>query len=82
MPGEVRFSIDFRAVEALDSKWKQIEPVVQSIASTCHLTLELRQMSATEAVALSPVIQERLEYICERRGLLWMRMPSGAVHDA
>ena len=82
IPGEVRFSIDFRDVEGLDAKWNQVEPLVRAIASARHLAMELRPMSSSEPVALSPTIQSLLEQICGRRGLSCMRMPSGAVHDA
>ena len=37
IPGEVRFSIDFRDVEGLDTKWSQVEPLVRAVASARHL---------------------------------------------
>jgi hypothetical protein len=76
-----RFSIAFRDVEGLDAKWNQVEPLVRAIARARHLTMDLRPMSSSEPVALSPPIQSLLE-ICGRRGLSCMQMPSGAVHDA
>ncbi len=82
IPGEVRFSIDFRDVEGLDTKWSQVEPLVRAVASARHLAMELRPVSSSEPVALSPTIQGILEQVCNRRGLSSMRMPSGAVHDA
>jgi allantoate deiminase len=82
IPGEVRFSIDFRDIDGLDAKWNQLEPRIRAIASTRHLAMELRPMSASEPVALSPTIQGLLGQICNRRGFSSMRMPSGAVHDA
>src|SRR5262245_7679425 len=82
IPGEVRFSIDFRDIDGLDAKWDQLEPRIRAIASARHLTMELRPMSASEPVALSPTIQDLLGQICNRRGFSSMRMPSGAVHDA
>ena len=82
IPGEVRFSIDFRDVAALDAKWGQAESLVGAIASARHLAMELLPMSSSEPAALSPTIQGLLEQICGRRGLSCMRMPSGAVHDA
>jgi hydantoinase/carbamoylase family amidase len=82
IPGEVRFSIDFRDIDALDPKWALVERQIRDIAGARHLTMELRQVSSSEPVALSPTIQDLLEQSCIRRGLSWMRMPSGAVHDA
>jgi hydantoinase/carbamoylase family amidase len=82
IPGEVRFSIDFRDIEALDPQWARVERRIRDIASARHLTMELRQVSSSEPVALSPTIQALLERSCARRGLSSMQMPSGAVHDA
>jgi hydantoinase/carbamoylase family amidase len=82
IPGEVRFSIDFRDIEGLDAKWAQVEPHLSSIASRRHLVLELRALSSSEPVALSATIQDLLEQTCASRGLSCLRMPSGAVHDA
>jgi hydantoinase/carbamoylase family amidase len=82
IPGEVRFSIDFRDVEGLDSKWSQVEPLVRAIASSRHLAIELHPLSSSEPVTLSHTIQDLLVQVCGRRGLSCMRMPSGAVHDA
>ncbi len=82
IPGEVRFSIDFRDIEGLDAKWERVEPRLRAIASARHLAMEIRPLSSSEPVALAPTIQDVLEQICRRRGLSCMRMPSGAVHDA
>jgi hydantoinase/carbamoylase family amidase len=82
IPGEVRFSIDFRDVEHLDAKWAQVEPRIRAIASARHLAMEMRPTAASEPVALSPAMQDLLEQVCAQRGLTWIRMPSGAVHDA
>ena len=82
IPGEVRFSIDFRDIDGLDAKWDRVAPQIRAIASARHLSIELSPMSASEPVALSPSIQDVLEEVCHRRGLSCMRMPSGAVHDA
>jgi allantoate deiminase len=82
IPGEVRFSIDFRDIEGLDAKWNQVEPRIRAIADARHLDMEIRPMSSSEPVTLSPTIQDMLEQICSQRGLSCMRMPSGAVHDA
>jgi acetylornithine deacetylase/succinyl-diaminopimelate desuccinylase-like protein len=78
----VWFSIDFRDIEGLDAKWVEAEPRLRAIASARQLAMELRPTSASEPVALSPAIQSLLEDACGRRGLSYMRMPSGAVHDA
>jgi hydantoinase/carbamoylase family amidase len=82
IPGEVRFSIDFRDIEGLDAKWDRVAPKIRAIASARHLAMELRAMSASEPVALSPTIQDMLEQVCHRRGLSCRRRPRGAVHDA
>ena len=82
IPGEVRFSIDFRDIEGLDAKWHLMERRMRAIASARHLAMELRPLSSSEPATLSPSIQDLLEQVCGRRGLSCMRMPSGAVHDA
>jgi hydantoinase/carbamoylase family amidase len=82
IPGEVRFSIDFRDIEGLDAKWAKVEPQIRALASARRLAMDLHQTSSSEPVALSSAIQDVLEHACDRRGLSSMRMPSGAVHDA
>jgi allantoate deiminase len=82
IPGDVRFSIDFRDIEGLDAKWNQVVPQIRAIANARHLTMELRALATSEPVILSATVQDMLEAVCYRRGLSCMRMPSGAVHDA
>lgn len=82
IPGEARFSIDFRDIEGLDAKWAAVEPHLRAIANRRQLAMEIRPLAVSEPVALSPVVQGVLEQICGQRGFTWMRMPSGAVHDA
>jgi allantoate deiminase len=82
IPGEVRFSIDFRDIEGLDGKWAEVEPRIRALASARRLAMDIRPTSTSEPVALSPTIQDVLEHACAGRGFSHMRMPSGAVHDA
>jgi hydantoinase/carbamoylase family amidase len=82
IPGEVRFSIDFRDIEGLDAKWAEVEPRIRAVAGARHLEVDMHPTSQSEPVSLSPMIQDVLEQACGRRGLSCMRMPSGAVHDA
>jgi allantoate deiminase len=82
IPGEVRFSIDFRDIAGLDAKWAEVEPQLRAIADARRLSMELQPLSISEPVALSPAIQDLLEQACGRRGYSCRRMPSGAVHDA
>jgi allantoate deiminase len=82
IPGEVRFSIDFRDIEGLDRKWVAVEPRIRALANARRLAMDIRSTSASEPVALSPTIQGVLEHTCVGRGFSHMRMPSGAVHDA
>jgi hydantoinase/carbamoylase family amidase len=82
IPGEVRFSIDFRDIAGLDGKWAEVEPQIRALASARRLAMDIRPTSSSEPVALSPTIQDVLERVCAGRGLSSMRMPSGAVHDA
>jgi hydantoinase/carbamoylase family amidase len=82
IPGEVRFSIDFRDIADLDVKWAEAESHIRAIANTRRLALDVRPLSSIEPVALSPTIQDVLEQVCSQRDFSCMRMPSGAVHDA
>jgi allantoate deiminase len=82
IPGEVRFSVDFRDIAELDAKWAEVEPRIRAMAQARQLAMEIRPLAASEPVALAPALQDLLEQICGRRGLSCMRMPSGAVHDA
>jgi allantoate deiminase len=82
IPGEVRFSIDFRDIDGLDGKWAEVEPRIHALASARQLAMDIRPTSTSEPVALSATIQDVLEHVCAGRGFSHMRMPSGAVHDA
>lgn len=82
IPGEVRMSIDFRDIEALDPKWDEVAPRIAEVARRRGLGLELTPLAASEPVALAPRLQGLIEETCARRGFSHRRMPSGAVHDA
>jgi hypothetical protein len=57
----VRFSIDFRDIEGLDAKWDRVAAQIRAIANARHLDMDLRPMSSSEPVALSPAMQDVLE---------------------
>ena len=60
IPGEVRFSIDFRDVEGLDPKWSQVEPLVRAVASARHLAMELRPMRMPSGAVHDAQVMARL----------------------
>ncbi len=82
IPGEVRFSVDFRDVEDLDGKWSQVAPCIREIAERRGLAVNVVEKASTEPVELSSSIEDLVEQVAKQRGLSCMRMPSGAVHDA
>jgi allantoate deiminase len=82
IPGEVRLSIDFRDVEKIDERWQQASSRISEIAQRRQIAVDVTPRVSTEPVPLSSNLQALVEEKARRRGLSFLRMPSGAVHDA
>lgn len=78
----VRFSIDFRHPDnaVLQARGNAIEGVIQSALTTCTAAV-FERFHATPA-AFDEVVVGAVERAARAQGLGWLRMPSGAFHDA
>lgn len=78
----VRFSIDFRHPDnaVLQARGNAIEGVIQAALTTCTAQV-FERFHATPAV-FDPLVTDAVQRAAEAQGLGWLRMPSGAFHDA
>ena len=83
IPGEVHFTIDFRAprdalrAQAVDSAKKE----VQAIAARRHVRCEIHVLQELGVAACAPWLMRQLERAVEAEGVKVRRLPSGAGHD-
>lgn len=82
VPGEVRFSIDFRCPddavrEALGS---QIEGLCQALAGPC--SVEVDEIQRSETTPFDPAVMDMIRRAADRADLPKMDLLSGAGHDA
>lgn len=83
IPGEVRFSIDFRDVtDDIEGRARDMLSRVYKIAGQRGLSTTVIPSASSDPVTMSPSLQALIEDAAKRRGLSSIRMPSGAVHDA
>jgi allantoate deiminase len=82
IPGEVRFSVDFRDIDEIDVRAEDMLSCVREIALRRRLGVEVVPIASSDPVTLSPSLQALIEAAAARRGLSCLRMSSGAVHDA
>lgn len=84
VPGAVEMKVDIRST-SLDSRRRVVEALheaVKGIEEKRDLQIVLDELSAEEPVLLSKEMNETLEEICQKKGLSYKFMPSGAGHDA
>jgi len=84
IPGRVGFTIDFRARsnEALADGDLQVRELMQEIARSRELALELSSTEELPAVPLDPGVCERLREAAWRLELELPETVSGALHDS
>jgi N-carbamoyl-L-amino-acid hydrolase len=78
----VRFTIDFRHPDnaVLQARGNAIEGVIQAAVRDCAVKVTERFHAAP--VVFQPEVTGAVERAAASQGLRWMRMPSGAFHDA
>jgi N-carbamoyl-L-amino-acid hydrolase len=78
----VEFSIDLRHPEAaiLLERGDAIADIVAGALKTC--SFDLHESFHAMPVAFSPIVIDAVEQAAERAGVTFLRLPSGAFHDA
>ena len=84
VPGQVVLSIDIRGTSS-EQKSRVVQDVMQEIHETAQrrdLEPSIETLGEEEPVQLDPELIDLLESCCEQRSIPYLRMPSGAGHDA
>lgn len=84
IPGDVNLKIDVRSIH-LDSKIKVVRSIQQqmeAIALERGMKIDIDTMTNENPVILDASIIDCLEKICTKQQLAYMKLPSGAGHDA
>jgi N-carbamoyl-L-amino-acid hydrolase len=84
VPGSVEVTLDIRAPDdarAHALERRILEQAAQEAAGH-GCTVDIPPSSVSEAVAMHPRAQQAIQSACDALGLRWMRLPSGAGHDA
>jgi N-carbamoyl-L-amino-acid hydrolase len=84
IPGMVRHSIELRDLssEKIAKLAREIEARAKEIATRTRTEIEIRRASHHESALATPAVQKAIEGATLRLGLWFMRLPSGAGHDA
>src|SRR5262249_49662153 len=84
VPGEARFSIDFRHPEdeVLDGLETELRRLIQELGERRGLGVQLGQIVRQAGIRFDSSVCAALQASCEEAGVRWRRMPSYAGHDA
>lgn len=84
VPGRADFTLDLRSLETeeLEEMEKNILGLAKEIASARGLTFHSRLIDSTEPTPLSPRLISTLEEEAKRLGYPYLKLTSGAGHDA
>ncbi len=84
VPGQVDFSLDFRSasLETLQTLEKELLTLAEDISSTRGVSFHSRVVDRTEPVETPPPLLAILEEECQKLGYPYLRVTSGAGHDA
>lgn len=84
IPGEVRFSLEARSqsTETLEGFRKSVVTECESIGATRGVRFEFDEPIFSAPATMDGALVEALSRICAARGISYMRIPSGAGHDA
>ncbi|WP_066299269.1 M20 family metallo-hydrolase [Bacillus sp. FJAT-29937] len=84
IPESVEFLVDIRDVEPQGINFiaNELRNKVEEISSKYSLSSEIKLVGESEVVKLSPKIIETIEQAAIEQGYSYMKMNSGAVHDA
>lgn len=84
IPGMVELGIDIRSI-SMETKTQVVQALqskIQEIADARKIPVEITTLTNEQPVQLKPEMLDFLEDICKETGACYMRMPSGAGHDA
>jgi len=84
IPGKVTFTMDIRDVnkQGIDFTVSEIRKKILEIAGEYDLGVIIDLLGDQEVVRLSSMVADKMEKVAEERGFKYLRMNSGAVHDA
>lgn len=84
IPGEVIFTVDIRDIDAdaIQDTIQKIEKYAKIISEERGVQIEFRTIGTSSPIALSPRIKAVIEKAVAKCSDSWMKMNSGAVHDA
>ena len=84
VPGLVNFSLDFRStsVDTLKKMEETLLELAQETASTRGLDFQFQVVDKTDPVIIPPRIIETMKEECASLDYPYMKLPSGAGHDA
>ncbi len=84
VPGRVEFSLDYRSSspEVLRDLDRELAAIAEDVAATRGLAFAAKILDATEPVLVPARLLGILEGECGRRGTPFLRVMSGAGHDA
>ncbi len=84
VPGLARMTVEFRDLsgETVTRLGQALKLRAAEIAKETSTEIDVELSSRHEGARANPVVQGAIEKAAARRGLRWVRLPSGAGHDA
>ncbi len=84
IPGGAELGVDIRSIDGATKKRvaDKLKDAVSEICTRRGITFEIVPISDERPVAIRPAVLDFLEKICREDGGSYMRLPSGAGHDA
>ena len=84
VPGRADFTVDFRqyAQDIFTEGKRKVETLIEDVAKHHRLEWSMRQLADAQPVRFDSRMVELVESKARELGLGYMRMPSGAGHDA
>lgn len=84
IPQSVQFSVDIRDIkeDGIEKVAEFLKKQIQCVEVSDHVTVELQLVGTSKCISLNPEIVDCIEECVKARGISYMRMNSGAVHDS
>ena len=84
IPGSAELGVDIRSIDAATKKRvaENLKDAISEICKRRDVAFELVPISDERPVAIRPSVLDFLDGICREDGCSYMRLPSGAGHDA
>ena len=84
IPGGAELGVDIRSIDGATKKRvaENLKDAISEICKRRDVAFELVPISDERPVAIRPTVQDFLDGICREDGCSYMRLPSGAGHDA